>query len=249
MFSNIINGIYQEGDNKLYDFHSKITEMVSVNGKKTKIEKKDISKKEEKPIIGNSIVNNKGNSMFGVTQDKPNSSSGGLNQPSVLFGNSNNNQPSGGLFGGTSNNNNKPSSIFGGVTNNNNQQSSLFGSSNNNKPSSGLFGGGNTNINQPSGLFGSSNNNQQSSLFGEQKSPLFGTGNTHLEAIINKCLYLELKVTLHPLYQMKLSLLLLHQNLLYPYRTITLLQLIIHHYKLSFIVFLYPKINFYISHQ
>ena len=178
VFSNIINGIYQEGDNKLYDFHSKITEMVSVNGKKTKIEKKDISKKEEKPIIGNSIVNNKGNSMFGVTQDKPNSSSGGLNQPSVLFGNSNNNQPSGGLFGGTSNNNNKPSSIFGGVTNNNNQQSSLFGSSNNNKPSSGLFGGGNTNINQPSGLFGSSNNNQQSSLFGEKKSPLFGTGNT-----------------------------------------------------------------------
>ena len=178
VFSNIINGIYQEGDNKLYDFHSKITEMVSVNGKKTKIEKKDISKKEEKPIIGNSIVNNKGNSMFGVTQDKPNSSSGGLNQPSVLFGNSNNNQPSGGLIGGTSNNNNKPSSIFGGVTNNNNQQSSLFGSSNNNKPSSGLFGGGNTNINQPSGLFGSSNNNQQSSLFGEKKSPLFGTGNS-----------------------------------------------------------------------
>ena len=207
VFSNIINGIYQEGDNKLYDFHSKITEMVSVNGKKTKIiktkEKKDIIKKEEKPVIGlnnssggllgNSNIEptksvfgttqNKSSNIFGASNEQPANLFGGGNtkttQPSPLIGNSTNNQPSGGLFQGTSNNNNKPSSLFGGGANNNNQSSGLFGSSNNNsKPSGGLFGGGNTNINQPTGLFGSNNNNQQSSLFGEKKSPLFGTGNT-----------------------------------------------------------------------
>ena len=163
VFSNIINGIYQEGDNKLYDFHSKITEMVSVNGKKTKIiktkEKKEIIKKEEKPVIG---LNNSSGGLLGNSNIEPTKSVIGTTQ-----------DKSSNIFS-----NEQPAILFGGGNTKTNQPSPLFGNSTNNQPSGGLFGGGNTNMNQPTGLFGSNNNNQQSSLFGEKKSPLFGTGNT-----------------------------------------------------------------------
>ena len=106
-----------------------------------------------------------------------------------LFGNNNNKNTGGNLFGNNTNQNNSlfsnntntnNTSLFGNNTSNNNQGNSLFG---NNTSGNSLFGNNNNNSNQGNSLFGNSNNNQSGgSLFGNNNAnkgtnSLFGNGN------------------------------------------------------------------------
>ena len=112
-------------------------------------------------LFGNTAATNTttGGGLFGVGFGNTNNQQPQQNQGSSLFGNANNQQKPGGLFGNTGSN-------TGG---------SLFGNTNNNQQQSGgSFGSGNQQPQQQqtSSLFGNTNNNNQGpSLFGSQQQP------------------------------------------------------------------------------
>ena len=110
-------------------------------------------------LFGNAPANNNTTSgaLFGGFNNNNNSANQTQNTGSSLFGNTNQQQKPGGLFG--TNTANSGGGIFG---NNNNQQpanNSLFGTSNN----------ANTAQQQSGGLFGQSNNGVSNSLFGSSQ--------------------------------------------------------------------------------